>query len=252
MYLNKNIHILSYSIMAAAFIRLATSGIEGIFRFFLNKDVSLAPDMMDTVLWRFQLASSVFKIVAIAGVFLYSWKRLSHYRSIVETDDYYEMGQLQKETFGDNLSSLSADAIGQLLQIWAVILTGAECVYSVSTIIYRRFTLELLLFALGGAGLDSFQSIYNISHGFKYLEMLTAILLGFFMTGIFLKDKRLMAVTVLIAAAFLTAFGVVQMQTFSLSGREVGIVWTSVIFHLTETIGLFLFSLYISRNYRGL
>ncbi len=55
-----------------------------------------------------------------------------------------------------------------------------------------------------------------------------------------------------IAAAFLIAFGVVQMQTVALSGRNVSIVWTSVIFHMTETVGLILLSVYLSKHYRGL
>ena len=37
-----------------------------------------------------------------------------------------------------------------------------------------------------------------------------------------------------------------------LSGQMVGIVWTSIIYHLTETVGLFLLAVYLSRRYRGL
>ena len=252
MYFGKDKHLLSYSIMAAALIRFSTSSLEGLFRFILKKGNELSPDMMDEVLWRYQLAGSVFKIVTIAIVFFIAWKKLKKYRGVVDEDDRYEMGQLQEEYLGNNLSSLSADAIGQLLQIWAVILIGVECVYTVSTVIYRRFTAELMLLVVSGAQYSSFVTLYNLSHGFKYIEMLTAILLGFFMTGIFLKDNRVMVVTTVIAAVFLLAFGIVQMHTVSLPGREVVIVWTSVIFHLTETVGLLIFSVYLARKYRGL
>ena len=238
--------------MAAALIRLCTSSLEGLFRFFLKKGNDLSPDMMDEVIWKYQLAGSVFKIIAIAIVFLFAWNKLKKYKKVVDEDDRYEMGKLQEEYFGNKLSSLTADAIGQLLQVWAVILIGAECVYTVSTVIYRRFTTELMLLVVTGAQYSSFVTLYNLSHGFKYIEMLTAILLGFFMTGIFLNDRRIMIVTTAIAGVFLLTFGIVQMHTVLLPGREVVIVWTSVIFHLTETVGLFIFSVYLARKYRGL
>ena len=252
MYFSKDKHLLSYSIMAAALIRLCTSSLEGLFRFLLKRGNDLSPDMMDAVIWRFQLAGSVFKIITITVVFYIAWRKLIRYKSLVDSSDRFDMGKLQEEYFGDKLSSLTADSIGQLLQIWAVILIGAECVYTVSTVIYRRFTAELMLLVVSGAQYSSFVTLYNLSHGFKYIEMLTAILLGFFMTGIFLRDNRIMMVTAAIAGIFLLAFGIVQMHTVSLPGREVVIVWTSVIFHLTETVGLFMFSLYLSRKYRGL
>ncbi len=259
MYLSKHTHLLSFSIMVTALIRLGTAFAESSVRMILKRNI-LAPDMLDAVLWRFQLSCSVFKITTISIVFFIAWKKLFQIMKLME-DDYDEMGKLQKEVLGNHLSTLSAKSVSQLLQIWAVILIGVEFVYTVSTIVYRRFTNELLLLAISGARYGSpttvarygsFLSVYNLSHGFKYLEMLTAILLGFFMTGIFLNDKKLMILTAIIAGLFLIAFGVVQMQTVSFSGRQIGIVWTSVIFHLTETLGLFLFSLYLTHKYKGL
>ncbi len=237
--------------MATALIRLGTAFSEGALRLILRKS-GLTPDMMDSVLWKFQLACSVFKIAAIAVVFLFAWKKLSHYMSLVEEDDFEEIGRLQEEFLGKKKSSLSVKSISRLLQIWAVILIGAEFVYTVSSVIYRRFTAELMLLAFSGYQYNSFVSVYNLSHGFKYMEMLTAILMGFYMTGIFLDDRKLMIVTTIIAGLFLLAFSVAQMHTISFSGREVGIVWTSVIFHVTETMGLMLFSFYLTKKYRGL
>ena len=252
MYFSRRMHLLSYCIMASALIQLAGSMIEGVIRMAVNRSGSFAPDMADIFLWRVQVGVTITQILAIAAVFFLSLKKLVRLKSVIEDDDYQEMGRLQEEFFEDRLSSLSADAIGQLLQIWAVILTGAECIYCVSSMIYRRFTIELMLALAGGAAQGSFVSIYNLTHGFKYLEMMTAILLGVVMTAIFLKDRFLRMVAVAVAVLFLFSFGVFQMQTISLPSGEVGIVWTSVIFHLTETIGLFSLSLYLSKHYRGL
>ncbi len=91
-----------------------------------------------------------------------------------------------------------------------------------------------------------------MTHGFKYLSMLMAILLGVMMTAVFLHDRRLEIAVPVIAGLFLLAFGLLHMQKISLIGREIGIVWTSVIFHLTETIGLFGFSIYLAKHYTGL
>ena len=51
---------------------------------------------------------------------------------------------------------------------------------------------------------------------------------------------------------YLLAFGLFQMQTVSLMGREIGIVWTSIIYHITETAGLLILSLYLTKRYKGL
>ncbi|MCR5475182.1 MAG: hypothetical protein K6F28_08285, partial [Lachnospiraceae bacterium] len=65
-------------------------------------------------------------------------------------------------------------------------------------------------------------------------------------------DHYLKVAAVLITVLFLVSFGIFQMQTIELPGRQIGIVWTSVIYHLTETIGLFLMSVYLVKKYRGL
>ncbi|MCR4891729.1 MAG: hypothetical protein K5989_06085 [Lachnospiraceae bacterium] len=249
MYFSNKKHLLSYSILATSIIRLLGSFIEAVSRILIRKSMESAPDMADEVLWQIQLGSSVLQLLLICGVFYIAYKKLYRYKSLVDEDDRLEMGRLQQEMLGKNLSSLSADAIGQLLQLWAVILIGAETVYNVSSMIYRNFVMELMSVTEADA---NFVSLYNLTHGFKYLEMLTAILLGVVVTGIFLKDILLKLVASLIALAFLLSFGIFRMQTVSFLGREVGIVWTSVIFHLTELFGLLLFSIYLSRRYKGL
>ena len=42
-----------------------------------------------------------------------------------------------------------------------------------------------------------------------------------------------------------------EMFTLSLLGRNYGIVWSSVIFHLMETVGLFALARYLRIRYHG-
>ncbi len=249
MYFSKNKHLLSRSIMACALIGLFMSGIEGLIRLILRRNASLAPDMLNG---RIQLAETVcfiIKLAAIIIVFFIARKQLKFYKSIIDEEDYREMRRLQEEKLGKNLPLLNADSISQLLQIWEVILIGAEIIYYISSIIYRRFTAGLMELSTDG---ESFVSLYNLTHGFKYLEMMTALLMGFAITSIFLRDKYLKFLALALAGLFLLAFAFFQMFTLSFGGRAVGIVWTSVIFHLTEIIGLLVLSIYLGKRYKGI
>ena len=252
MYFSKRTHLLSYFIMGSALVRLAGAFIEGFIRMLVRRNVSFAPDFMDVILWRLQLVMSLIEIVSISFIFFFFWNKLRKYKGLIAEEDHEELGRLQKEYLGDNLATLSAAEIGQLLQMWAVILIGAECIYVVTSAIYRKFIMNLMLMAFSGGQLTSFSLVYNMTHGFKYMEILTAILFGIVMTGILLSDRHLKVAALIITVIFLMSFGVFQMQTLTFSGRDIGIVWTSVIFHLTETVGLFVLSVYLSRHYVGL
>jgi hypothetical protein len=174
--------------------------------------------------------------------------------NLIPENDQKEMGDLQKEFLGGNIASLSVSSISRLLQLWAVIFVGAELIYDFTSIMYRRF-ISILMDALSsGSALSdgTFVMLYNMTHGFKYLEILSAILLGVVITGIFLNDRFLKLFCLIILLVFLLAFGVLRMQTVYLLGREIGIVWTSIIYHATETLGLIVFSYYLAKRYKGL
>ncbi len=255
MYINIKKHILSNTILSIAVVKIIAAICEGALRTLLEKSDLSTPDMLDIWLWRAQMASSMIQIVIILFLFYSSWKTLNHYMKLVPKEDQQGMGELQKEYFGKNkLASLSVSSVNRLLQLWAVIFIGAELIYDFTSIMYRRF-IGMLMDALssGTAMSDgTFVMLYNMTHGFKYLEILAAILLGVVMTGIFLSDRYLKIASLVILALFLVSFSRFQMQTVYLMGREVGIVWTSIIYHTTETVGLIALSYYLTKKYRGL
>ncbi|MBQ8955366.1 MAG: hypothetical protein IJ075_00170 [Lachnospiraceae bacterium] len=253
MYFSRNKHILSTSLMAAALINIISAMIGGLVRIIVNRSASLAPDMADSIIWRIQIGVSAIQLILVCGVFWFAFRKLNRYINAVSDDDRAEMGRLQEEVFGDKLPALSADAIKRLLQIWAVILIGVEFIYDITSSLYREFMMQLFAIELLTGGLlnGGFTVLYNSTHGFKYLGMLIAILLGIMMTGIFLNDRPLKIVAGVLTVLFLIAFAVFQMNTISIFGRSIGVVWTSVIFHATETIGLFTVAIYMRTHYSG-
>ena len=254
MYINVRKHILSNAILGVALVKILAALLEGALRMLLKRREYSTPDMLDSILWKCQLAISGLQIIITIIIFYYSWKKLNHYINIVPKEDREHMGDLQKEFLAGHISSLSVSSINRLQQLWAVIFIGAELIYVFTSVMYRRF-IGMLMDALseGSALADgTFVMLYNMTHGFKYLEILSAILLGVVMTGIFLNDRFLKLSSLAVLAFFLLSFAVLQMQTVYLMGREVGIVWTSVIYHVTETLGLVLLSIYLSRHYKGL
>lgn len=255
MYISVKKHILSRSILMVALVKIIAAFCEGLARIICKNLKVDQPDMMDITLWHVQLALSVIQIVIIVVIFYRAWAKLKHYMNLVPKEDQPGMGDLQKEVFGQkNIASLSVSSVNRLLQLWAVIFIGAELIYDFTSIMYRRF-IGMLIDALSesdGMTDGTFVMLYNMTHGFKYLEILAAILLGVVMTGIFLNDRYLKLFSLVILVMFLLAFSVLQMQTVYLMGREIGIVWTSIIYHVTETIGLVALSVYLAKAYRGL
>lgn len=254
MYISMKKHILSNAIMMVAIIRILAAAAEGALRFFIRKNVSLSPDMMGTCIWNAQMVISALQILITVTVFFVTWKKLNHYMTLIPENEQKEMGDLQKEFLGKNIASLSVSSISRLLQLWAVIFVGAELIYDFNSLMYRRFIVILMDALSSGTGLadGTFVLLYNMTHGFKYLEILSAILLGVVMTGIFLNDRFLKLFCLVILLLFLLSFGVFRMQTVYLLGREIGIVWTSIIYHATETLGLIVFSYYLATRYKGL
>ncbi|WP_026527144.1 hypothetical protein [Butyrivibrio sp. VCD2006] len=254
MYITSKKHILSNAIMMTAITKIIAALCEGVLRIVFRKQDSLTPDMLDTMMWYSQLTISALQIAAAGLIFFFAWKKVNHYIAIVPKNDRRQMGALQEEVFGKDIASLSVTSIIQLIELWAVIFVGAELIYIFTSIMYRKF-ISTLMNALpkdADSSGSAFVILYNMTHGFKYLEILSAILLGIVVTAIFLNDQFLKLASLGVLLLFLIPFGALQMHTVYFFGREIGIVWSSVVYHFTETAGLFLLSFYLSRVYKGM
>lgn len=254
MYFSSKIHILSTTLMKIAAANTMLKLLGGGIRFFLRRHIVFSPDMTNGLFNYSSRILTVIQLLAAIYFFYQSWLKLKKYRSLVDEDDYEEMGRLQREVLKDNKSSLNANAIHQLLNIWAVILIGVEIVYDLTSFGYTRFIDQLYILLNNGdpTSMQLFNSMYNNTHGFKYIGMLIAIILGCVITGVFLQDRYLMVASGVSTLIFLIAFFMIQMQTVTILDRVMGVVWTSVIFHAMQTVGLFCFALYLRHRYRGL
>lgn len=132
----------------------------------------------------------------------------------------------------------------KLLILWGVILVPIQLINDVCVMLYTRM-LELvqavLLYSGIPEGPQTFALIYDMTHGFKYICMLVALLLGIIFTGQILEKKSLMVVGIVSALLFMVAFTIFRMQTVAIDSIvkfSIGINWTSTIFHLLTTIGM--------------
>lgn len=252
------------SAFATIYCRLALAGtLPRIFGF-----------MQDDQLLNDNMAVSLFQMVLTIIIFIFYGLQ---YRSYVRNIDKEELSafnnerrkELQRELDsdengvlagadaivipGENKKTLSVKGILQLMQMWAVILIGIRAVYDVSVAIYGAFVAEItdVISAENIYGVEiGLVELYNGTHGFKYIGMFTAIILGVFVTGIFLKDNLLKIASAFLTILFMIAFALLQMQTFTVFGTDYGIVWTAVIFHTMQTVGLLLMAFYLKARYK--
>ena len=254
MYLNKKIHILTPAIMLTAIFNLCVEFANTVTRSLLSSIPTLTPSMLDNKIWTYQTIFSSIQLVLTIIVFLFSAKKLRRLMKIIPKEDWDEMGRLQTEVIKDNVATLSITAICQLVEIWAAILIGIQVVYDVTSNAYRNFMTQLvgIVDISNPETYNTFTALYNSTHGFKYIGMLIAICIGILTTGVFLRDKWLVAAATILTLLFLFAFVFIQSNTVVLASRMVGVVWTSVIFHILQTLGLITLSIYLFKRYRGL
>lgn len=254
MYINQKEHIISKVLCQSAIVRLSGEAVNAIARVSINHVQGLKPDMLNVTFDNFVSIVSTIQVIIIASCFYSAYTRLTHLRSIVPKDDYAEMAKLQEELGEGKISTLSSYSIMQLLQLWAAIMIGVQIVYDVTSKAYQSFIeqISLMVDLTDENTVLAFVSLYNNTHGFKYIGMFIAISLGVFVTGVFLKDIQLKISAFIIMGCFMLAFAILQMNTITVLEKTFGIVWTSVIFHLIQTVGLFAFSVYLSKKYKGL
>ena len=254
MYLSKHKHVLSITIMAVAIVNILAELSNALAKILVTRADATHPDMTDANLWRIQLMVALIQFIVDAVIFFRAGQIIAKYRSLIPREDEEEMARLQKEVNPEGISVLTLKDISNLLALWAVILLGVRFVYEITSVAYKNFISQLLgsVSADNTQAYNTFVSMYNSSHGFKYVGMLIAITIGVATTGIFLKDRFLEGVAVVLMAAFLIAFLWVEQTTLVIGSHAISVVWTSVIFHVIETGGLFVMSLYLMKRYRGM
>ena len=253
MYLNTKRHYLSKAICISSLVSLVAQILNATARIIFSSHLP-EPDMLNSAVFTFSVVTQVGVIAFIFIIFLSYIKKMRHLTNIINADDADEFAVLQKQYIPDSISTLRGESIYQLLEIWAVILLFVQTISLVSNYKYRNFVSELydIIPMDNYENAVTFSAIYNSTHGFKYIGMFSAIVIGIFVTAVFLKDRFLKVLTVFITGFFVLAFTIFQMVTFYTQLKIISIVWTSVIYHGLETIGLIVFSIYLAKHYKGL
>lgn len=253
MYFSPKKHILSNVILLVTLIRFIGFVLSGSARTLVRRG-GMLPDMADQMVWRIQSCIAMITITLSACVFIVALRKTGRYFELIPEEERADMAALQEEIFGSSLSNLNGEIIRKLLETWFVIFVGVQLMYEVFSEVYRLFALRLYdaIAESGKLMTDAYTSLYNLSHSFKYQGMLIALLLGVIMTAIFLDDKTLKLVAILAASVYLLSSTGLEMATFSVLGKDIGIVWSSVIFHVIDTVGMICLALYLRVRYHGI
>lgn len=141
----------------------------------------------------------------------------------------------------------------KLLRIWGVILIPIQLINEIVVMLYTRM-LDIVEYVLVNSGNDAegqiFAMIYDSTHGFKYICIFIAILLGIMITGEIIEKRVLVLMSLAIAILFMFAFTILRMQSFAVDSIvkfDLGINWASMIFHVLNTLGLFGLGVYLLR-----
>ena len=243
-------HFLSWTMLNVAVVNLVFAATNVMLRNRIHRAGLVNPDMLDDQYWQAQMLLSALQVLVIAVFFGYSyWLLKRKYRGLIRNGVVNI--SLEAE---DGDAALSGQMILQLMQLWSIIMVGVKVVDVIFTDIYRRFIADLFqLFDLADSkSMAMFRTLYNNTHAFKYIGMLIAISLGIFITGIFLSDRILKIAATGLMILFILSATLMQMGTLTVMNRSVGIVWSSALFQLLQTVGLLAFSFYLRKRYRGI
>ncbi len=244
-------HFLSWTMMNAAVINAVIMLANIMLRKRLRYAQRLNPDMLDEHYWHWMMGLAGVQVLLFAAFFLYSYLFFRHRYSL--------LGNVQKkEITPDNAKIkkeyvLSDHMVRQLMQLWCIILVGVKILDVFFAILYRNFVSNLFdtVDLTSEESLRLFRRMYSNTHAFKYVDMLVAIALGIFITGIFLSDRVLKIAAAVLMVLFIAAAAPSQMHALTIFHVRVGILWISVFYQLLQTFGLLGFSLYLRRRYRG-
>lgn len=144
--------------------------------------------------------------------------------------------------------------VRKLLFAWGVILIPVQLMYDLSSLIYNRMLGMIWLILSNYYTTESqvmYAMFYDSSHGFKYLGMFMAMIIGIVMTGVILEKRNLIAVSAILAVIFMVSFAAINMKTMTLDvlSINIGINFTSLLFHGLTTVGLGILGLYVIYSY---
>lgn len=255
MYLNKNKHILSKTILCVAIVNALAEAVYSITRAGIMRTGNTRyPEVMNNWIMEADIVIFLIKLLVNAFLFWRSQNKINAIHKLIPAEDMEEIRLLQKAYIPDKISTLDIGTTEMLLKIWALIILGISMVYEITSVIYNAFIVRLFL----GVGIDSpdkvrlLTSIYNETHGFKYIGMVIAIFIGIVITAICLKDQMMMLISAEVIVAFLITFLLLGQSQMVIMSKHVGVVWTSVIFHAIQTFGLLSLGIYLKLKYKGI
>lgn len=252
MYLNKNKHIISYFLIIAAAIKIAAMMGNALARQLLTRgDSDIAA--LNTNIAQAGLFISFLQFVFLVIAYIYFYKKIRKYKNIFPVEEQIEIAKLQAENLKDGVSVLNINQTEHMLKLWGFILIMMQLISDVSTKMYENLIMYILsLITLSDFDASIFVAIYNSSHGFKYICMMTALIIGTYISSLFLDDRVLKIAAFVSLVLFMVTFRYTDSTALSMLGREMIIVWTSVLFHISETIGLLFIAIYIRIKYKGM
>lgn len=245
-YADKN-YILSDSLAKAALLNFLCVLVGAGVRFIFRHAEELNPDMQDMNFTLLGMAIAIVRVMLTAVIFLMANRRI---KAVIANEGFADPDKLKEEMNPAGSTLLTAYSTRKMLQVWGVILVAANLLQEFCSRMYQNVMDQLQSYYFGESMVSNEAvSVYNSTHGFKYIGMITALIIGFFVTGVFLNDRKLMVLSALMMIAFALAFGMFQMFTLKFADRSIGIVWTGVIYHLTNTVVLFIFSQYTRKKH---
>lgn len=131
-----------------------------------------------------------------------------------------------------------------LLALWGFLFLFIQAVYYIYINLYGKLVTEL--FAI--VSFLEFQKWYSQMHIFKYAPMLIGMILCLFITGIFIKKKLLIILSLFFGGTYILCILFDPTGTFQIFNNiSVLVIGSAVLCHGTETIGLFLLGVYFKK-----
>ncbi len=244
-------HFLSWTMLNAAVINAVIMLANVMLRKQLRQVQRANPDMLDQHYWHWMMGLSGIQVFLFAAFFLYSY--LLFRRRYTLLGDGHRNADQQESTDSKKEYVLSDHMVRQLMQLWGIILVGVKILDVFFTMLYRNFIASLFdtVDLTSEESLRLFRRMYSNTHAFKYVDMLVAVALGIFITGIFLSDRILKIAAAVLMVLFIAAAASAQMHALTIFHVKVGILWISVFYQTLQTFGLMGFSLYLRGRYRG-